>query len=614
MPTRRYRDDFAVYGNPGDVSPRDIRFDPTQRAFLDRDPDGRYRLRVWTEPDLADATVVVRRDGEVRGHSMAPVATTDRFSFWELVAPLQSGDEFSLAFRSEAGKAVYVVPSGITNAVERIDRWALPDLDPIDTPGWAQGSVIYQIFPDRFANGDSTNDPVDSEPWGSPPTARGFQGGDLNGVVDRLDYLERLGVDVIYLTPVFLSPSTHRYDTVDYHQVDPHLGGDEALRDLVEGSHRRGMKVILDASFNHCHPRFFAFEDLLAKGRQSEYQNWFKVNDWPIRIKVRSPLRAWQREWLPVWAGQAGLELDYVDDEGPAVEPTYDTWYGVATMPRVNLANPEARAYMLEVAEKWLLDPGIDGWRMDVARYVDHDFWPEFRQVARKARSDAYLIGEFLGDASIWLQGDQFDATMNYSFRDLCIAFLATEQIDGTEASARFAQLWAQYPWTVSLANQNLIGSHDTARFLTVAGDEAWRLRLATVLQLTFPGAPGLYYGDEIEMSGATDPGSRGAFDWDLDPVEHPTFKFVASLTALRKKVPALVTGDWRPLRSSRDLLAFSRGKGGTRVGIFLNRGRRTSLPSSDAQKVLFGSATIDGDKLHLPARSGTIVKLGRTR
>ncbi len=340
-------------------------------------------------------------------------------------------------------------------------------------------------------------------------TARGFQGGDLNGIVDRLDYLERLGVDVIYLNPVFLSPSTHRYDTVDYHQVDPHLGGDEALRELVEASHRRGMKVILDASFNHCHPRFFAFEDLLEKGQQSEYRNWFKINEWPIRIKVRSPLRAWQREWLPVWAGQAGLELDYVDDEGPAVEPTYDTWYGVATMPRVNLANPEARAYMLEVAEKWLLDPGIDGWRMDVARYVDHDFWPEFRQVARKARSDAYLIGEFLGDASIWLQGDQFDATMNYSFRDLCIAFLATEQIDGTEASARFARLWAQYPWTVSLANQNLIGSHDTARFLTVAGDEAWRLRLAALLQLTFPGAPGLYYGDEIEMSGATDPGSR---------------------------------------------------------------------------------------------------------
>ena len=278
---------------------------------------------------------------------------------------------------------------------------------------------LSDLSPDRFANGDSTNDPVDSEPWGSPPTARGFQGGDLNGIVDRLDYLERLGVDVIYLNPVFLSPSTHRYDTVDYHQVDPHLGGGEALRELVEASHRRGMKVILDASFNHCHPRFFAFEDLLEKGQQSDYRNWFKINEWPIRIKVRSPLHAWQREWLPIWAGQARLELDYVDDEGPAVEPTYDTWYGVATMPSVDLANPEARAYMLEVAEKWLLDPGIDGWRMDMALRSTTTFRPEFRQVARKARSDAYLIGEFLGDASIWLQGDQFDATMNYSFHDL---------------------------------------------------------------------------------------------------------------------------------------------------------------------------------------------------
>ena len=368
---------------PGDVSPHDIRFDPQKRAFLDREADGRYRLRAWTEPGLTDALVVVRRGRDIVGYPLELVADTDRFSFWELVGPVIAGDQYSLAFRNRAGKPVYFVPAGVSNAVERLDRWTLPDLGPFDVPAWARGTVIYQIFPDRFANGDPALDPVGAVPWGSPPKARGFQGGDLRGIIDHLDYLEALGVDLIYLNPIFLSPSTHRYDTVDYHQVDPHLGGNDVFAELVKATHGRRMRIIIDASFNHCHPRFFAFQDLLEKGQNSQYRDWFTVNEWPIRIKVRGPLRAWQREWLPIWAGQAGLEIDYLDEEGAAVEPTYDSWYGVATMPRVNLANPDARAYMLDATARWLRDPGVDGWRMDVARYVDSDFWPEFRRVAR---------------------------------------------------------------------------------------------------------------------------------------------------------------------------------------------------------------------------------------
>ncbi|CAN5137269.1 glycoside hydrolase family 13 protein [soil metagenome] len=553
--------------------------------------------------------VVVRRGREIAGHPLELVADADRFSFWELVGPLLPGDQFSLAFRNRAGKPVYFVPAGVTNAVERLDRWTLPDLAPIDVPAWARGTVIYQIFPDRFANGDPALNQVGAEPWGSPPKARGFQGGDLRGIIDHRDYLEALGVDLIYLNPIFLSPSTHRYDTVDYHQVDPHLGGDDVFAELVAAAHGRRMRVIIDASFNHCHPRFFAFQDMLEKGQNSKYRDWFTVNEWPIRIKVRGPLRAWQREWLPIWAGQAGLEIDFVDDGGAAVEPTYDSWYGVATMPRVNLANPDARAYMLDATARWLRDPGIDGWRMDVARYVDSDFWPEFRKVARAARPDAYLIGEFFGDAGSWLQGDQFDATMNYSFRDLCLQFLATEQIDGIQASAGFARLWAQYPWPVTLVNQNLIGSHDTARFLTVAGGESWRLQLATFLQLTFPGAPGLYYGDEIEMSGATDPGSRGTFDWTSDPTRHRTFKLVAQLTALRRRTQALVTGEWRPLVSTEQALAFTRGSGARRVGVFINRGRKTRLAMTGLGEVIFGDVAVDERQITLPARSAAIVK-----
>ena len=608
---RRFREDLGIYGLPGDVSPRDIRFDPAQRAFLDREADGRFRLRIWTEPGLQNAMVVVRSEDAVVGHSMELVAATGRFLFWELIASLDPGDEYSFAFRNSAGKAVYVVPAGIANAVERLDRWQLPDAIPFDIPRWAEGAVIYQIFPDRFANGDPLNDPPDCAPWEADPTSRGFQGGDLSGVVSHLDYLQGLGADVLYLNPVFLSPSNHRYDTIDYHQVDPRLGGNEALAALVEEIKRRGMRIILDASFNHCHPRFFAFQDLMARGPRSPYRDWFRVYDWPVRIKVRGPLRGWQREWLPVWAAQAGLELDYVDDGGPAVEPTYESWHGVATMPRVNLAHPEARAYMLEVAARWLSEPGIDGWRMDVARYVDPDFWPDFRMAARAARPDAYLIGEFFGDASPWLQGDQFDATMNYSFRDLCIQFLATGQVDGHEASDGLARLWAQYAWPVTLANQNLLGSHDTARFLTVAGEEVWRLHLATVLQLTFPGAPGLYYGDEVEMTGTADIGCRGTFDWSDDPTAHSTHRLISELTALRRKHPALVTGDWRPLPSSRQVLAFARRRGRRRIAICINRGRRASHPLPNGERVLWGPASIlDANRIMLPGRSASLIVL----
>jgi glycosidase len=594
------------------VSPWDIRFDPKDRAFLDREFDGRYRLRVWAEPGLTQGLVVARRDKEHLGFLMEAVAATSRFVFWELVAELAPGDQISLAFRNPTGEGVYLVPSGICSAVERLDRWTVRDLAPMSVPGWSQGAVIYQIFPDRFANGDPDNDPPGSVPWGSPPHARRFQGGDLAGITARLDHLSGLGVDLIYLNPIFASPSTHRYDAVDYHQVDPALGGNAALTELLAAAHGRGIRVILDSSLNHCHPGFFAFQDLIHNGPRSGYRDWFVVHEWPVRIKARRPVKSWQREWLPIWAAQSGLDIEYVDDPGPAVEPTYECWYGVASMPRINLSNAEARHYMLEVAADWIRDAGIDGWRMDVARYVDPDFWIEFRQVVRKANPAAFLIGEFMGDAGPWLQGDSFDATMNYTFRDICLKFLARAEIDAGAAADALARLWAQYAWPVTLVNQNLIGSHDTPRFLTAAGGDVWRLRLATVLQMTFPGSPGLYYGDEVGMDGENDPGSRGAFPWEPEPAQHPLYAEVASLAALRRREPALVDGEWRPLPSADGLLAFERRRDGMRLAVVVNRGGRRRVDLARKGRVIWGEATMNGRELTVAAHSAAIVKLGR--
>ena len=609
---RKFDSDLGVYGLPGDVSPWDIRFDPRDRAFLDREPNGRYRIRAWSEPGLTDGLIVVKRDQEVLGFRLAVIAATERFVIWEVIAALLPNDEISLAYRNPANKAVYLVPGGISNAVERLDRWSIPDLAPMDVPGWSQGAVIYQIFPDRFANGDTSNDPPDTDRWGSPPHPRRFQGGDLVGITNRLGYLRDLGVDVIYLNPIFTSPSNHRYDAIDYLQVDPALGGNEALIELVKKAHDHGIRLILDASFNHCHPLFFAFQDLINTGPESPYRDWFVIHDWPVRIKARKPIKGRQREWLPVWAEQSGLAIEYVVDRGLSVEPTYESWYGVASMPRINLANSEARRYLLDVAAEWIRSAGIDGWRMDVARYVDPDFWVDFRKAVRESSPESYLVGEFMGNAGEWLQGDRFDATMNYTFRDICLRYLALGEIDAVEAADGLARLWAQYAWPVTLANQNLIGSHDTARFLTLAGGELWRLRLAIVLSLTYPGAPGIYYGDEIGLEGDNDPGSRNAFPWEPDPRSHELHRTIKELARLRRKHPSLVKGEWRPCSAKGGLLAFERRLGRERVLVVINRGKRRRIDLPSKGKILWGDARLEKRQLTIAAREAAIIRLGR--
>ena len=629
--SRRHDDDRGIYGLPGDVSPWDVRFDAEDRAFLDAEGGGRFRLRVWTEPALGAARLVVRSGRQVDSYPMTAVAASERFTFWETVAgPFAAGALYSFAFRADGGRGqgVYLSPAGITVAIERLDRWPFPDpaageMVPLSVPDWARGAVIYQIFPDRFANGDRSIDPPGVRPWGTTPAARGFWGGDLAGIASRLDYLKRLGVEVLYLTPIFASPSNHRYDTVDYLTVDPLLGGNEALHAMVDAAHAAGIRVVLDVSINHVHPRFFAFADLVRNGRRSEFRDWFVIEGWPPRILYRPHVKAHRsvKEWLPVWQEETGLPVEEAAGAGPAVEPTYEAWYGVPTMPRVNLAHPPARSYMLQALTGWVRDYGVDGWRLDVARYVDPDVWRDLRRVLREVRPDAYLLGEVMGDAGRWLQGDAFDASMNYPLRELALRFFATGSIDGREVADGLARMWARGAWPVTQAAHNLIGSHDTPRFLTLAGGELWRLRLAVVLQMTFPGAPGLYYGDEVGMAGGGDPGCRGTFPWPDeahagegagDPEDHPLFRTVAELAALRRAEPALRDGEWRAGEARASLVTFERRRGRRRVLVALNRGRTAAVVElgSARARLLWGGGTVAGGRLRVAGRDAAIVRL----
>ena len=611
--TKSHHTDQGVFGLPGDVAPWDIRFDAGDVAHLEHLSDGSFRLRVWTQPELVDGSVVVRISDGVTEFPMESVATGRQTIHEVIVGPYADGAEFSLAFRTADARPVYFTPGGVAVAIERIDRWEMnPSVPTVDVPDWAVGAVMYQIFPERFANGDRGNDPVGTVPWGSEPEPTQFQGGDLAGVADRLEYLEWLGVDVLYLNPIFTSPSNHKYDTVDYRTVDPAFGGDAALLDLVSQAHSRDIRVILDASFNHVHPRFFAFQDLVKNGGNSEFADWFVVSKYPLRVGVRRHQlgpRHWMQRWLSRWESEVGLPLEDVSGPGPTIEPSYEAWYNVPSMPRLNLASQGARAYVLGIADYWLREFDVDGWRMDVARYVDPDFWPDFRAAAKAAKPDAYLISEVMGDASDWLQGDSFDGTMNYTFRSLCLRFLADEAIDGPGFLDEAARTIHQYSWPATLTSQNLIGSHDTPRFLTEAGGESWRLVLATVLQMTIPGMPGIYYGDEMGLDGGEDPGCRKAFPWNLDPADSLVATTIAALSTLRRSRSELVDGLWRPVSASRHLAVFER-VGNRRTLVAINRGRRTATFEAPRtmRKILWGTAAVTGRSVAIPAHSAALL------
>ncbi|MGQ9489330.1 MAG: alpha amylase N-terminal ig-like domain-containing protein [Anaerolineae bacterium] len=604
--------EVKYFGKVGFLYPYDIRYDAADRAFCNPLSDGRVQFRLLTELACSEAFLVYN-DGTPHGAAMRAWAADSRFRYWEtIIAPAAPRLTYSFALKMANGRLVYFCKHGVDHAVEPLDRWELDlaHVTPFETPDWAKGAVIYQIFPERFANGDPANDPPGVVPWGSPPRWLEYQGGDLAGIVQHLDYLADLGVDILYLTPVFHAPSTHKYDCMDYYHVDPAFGGDEALHELVDALHRRGMKLVLDASFNHCHPRFFAFQDLLAHGPDSRYRDWFTVNEWPIRIKVRphrtlhiaDHRRSQYMAWLQTFPQVTGIPFETLDDDGPALEPTYLAWYNVLDMPKLNQRNPETRAYFMAVTQYWLREFGIDGWRMDVAQHIEPDFWADFRRAAKAVRPDCYLLAEIWGNTSPWLQGDQFDATMNYIFRDLCVAYFAQRALSTADFLEGITRMLSLYAPQVTAVTHNLISSHDVARFRHEAGEDVRRLRLATIFQLTMPGAAGIYYGDEIGMSGGEDPDCRRAFPWDRpDTWDRALLETVRTLIRLRREHPALRLGEWRPVWATEEAFAFERAHAEERILVLINRNRpleRVTLPAEAAgARVLWGTAHLAADR-----------------
>jgi len=437
---------------------------------------------------------------------------------------------------------------------------------PISTPEWVKHAIFYQIFPDRFARSPRTEQIPGTQfkPWGTPPAEQGFQGGDLRGVVDKLDYLQDLGINALYLNPIFSSASNHRYHTFDYYQIDPLLGGNEAFRELLDAAHARQMRVVIDGVFNHASRGFWAFHHILETGGNSPYLDWFHVHDWPLR--------------------------PYQHDEQNPIN--YAAWWDIPALPKFNIDNPGVRAYLLDVSRHWI-EFGADGWRLDVPEEIpDPTFWQSFRPLTKAANPDAYLVGEIWDNATDWLQGDRFDGVMNYVFSRLALGFFAQETLqtdykpggfsldvlDAPTFAARLEAMLATHPWEVTTAQLNLLDSHDTARVLWMAqGDEA-ALRLAVLLQMTLPGAPCIYYGSEIGMTGGNDPDCRGAFPWDDESDWNQALHdFYRRAIALRQRFPALRTGGFERLYAQDDVYAFARELDGEVLIVLLNAGKTTA-------------------------------------
>ena len=408
------------------------------------------------------------------------------------------------------------------------------DCRPMPPPAWVQDAVFYQIFPDRFANGDLANDPPNVQPWGSPPTLSGFQGGDLQGIRQRLDYLSDLGITAVYLTPIFQAGSNHRYNTSDYLQIDDRLGTVQDFRDLVDQAHAQGIRIILDGVFNHSGRGFFAFQDLLDKGERSAHRRWYHVKRFPL------------------------------DAFGEGQAENYLAWWGFRGLPKFNTANRATREYLLRVAKHWI-EQGADGWRLDVPNEIDDDsFWAEFHQVVKDANPEAYLVGEIWTLDPRWVGPRAFDGLMNYPLRkallDLVVEGQRTPSTFRVEVDAQLAAFTPDH----RLAQYNLLGSHDTERVATLAGGDARKVHLLFVLLFTLPGAPAIYYGDEIGMAGGKDPDSRGAFDWNPAQWDRARHDLVRSLVRLRRSRPELRRGTFELLETNDDTgtIAFARRLG----------------------------------------------------
>lgn len=387
------------------------------------------------------------------------------------------------------------------------------DIDAFHAPKWVEKTVWYQIFPERFANGDSTNDPQDTKSWNpnEHPRRQDFYGGDLQGVINHLDYLKQLGVNGLYFNPIFKAPSNHKYDTQDYYQIDPHFGDAKLFKKLVEQAHQRGIRVMLDAVFNHIGDQSPMWQDVLKNGQDSKYADWFHINRFPVT-------------YTPT------------DNFEFAKDATYDTFDYTPHMPKLNTANPKVQDWLLDIAGYWVREFDIDAWRLDVANEIDHHFWRRFHNEMLTLKDDFYILGEIWHSAQPWLNGDEFTGVMNYDYTGAIINHFIKHELSSQGLVDRLSHQLMLYRDQTNAMMFNVLDSHDTARIMTLANEDDQLVRQTLAFTFLQPGSPSIYYGTEYGMTGGNDPDCRKPMNWYPDAKAMAMHDFVRDLIKWRKE------------------------------------------------------------------------------
>ena len=424
------------------------------------------------------------------------------------------------------------------------------------TPSWAKGAIIYQIFPERFAPTDLQY----SLSWNQVPMQSNTRtNGSIKGIEQQIPYLKDLGVDAIYLTPIFLANSSHRYDSVDYMVIDPLLGSKDEFKSLVQKLHENGIKIILDLVFNHTSTQFFAFKDILQKQDKSKYKDWYFIKKFPVEMKLPS---------------------DYL---------SFSFFPG---MPKLNTRNKDCRKYLFNVSRYYLEEFHIDGYRLDVANEVTHDFWKEFRKLCKSINPDCLIMGEIWYDSSTYLRGDEFDSIMNYTYFD-AIRGLLTNKFSIEEFITIIERERGESSLTYYHNSNILVGSHDTDRIFNAINHDKNKFIQAMTLLFTLPGSPILYYGDEKMMEGGKDPDCRRGMIFD-EKYHQDSFNLVKKLIEL-KKLPCLKYGDIK-FFETKEYLKFKRFINEESIYIILNfKDKKIHINDFDGYINLITKSPFDG-------------------
>jgi len=426
-----------------------------------------------------------------------------------------------------------------------------------DVPDWFKRAVVYNIFPDSFANGKRSLC-IESKEYSleEGTVCKTRLGGTIRGITQNLDYIQEMGFTCIYLNPVFTAGEYHKYDVLDYYHIDPCMGNEEAFKELVEKVHERGMKIIIDGVFNHCSWKFFAFEDVVKKGKESHYCDWFYQLEFPV-----------------------------VRPETEEEIPGYTCFAYERKMPKLNTSSDEVQDYFSKVGAYWVREYHVDGWRLDVANEIDKNFWRRFRRAVKAENPDAVLIGEVWEDAHVWLRGDAFDSVMNYDFRRICKEFLTADKPDAVKAAWQFERMRLRYPTNMVNGQLNLLDSHDVPRFLSLCKGETGLWKLACVLLMLMPGVPSLFYGDEKGIQGVSEAEYRQAMPWEK---EDDVGGLIKELVSIRKEYMD-AAAEYIPLWDQIEdgVFSFCRGKEDKKITVFLNAGGEKEISKPENTKIL---------------------------